>query len=127
MKMDQADLPHASLGDKRHEGFSIACGFQVHSARKHMSKHEVPMSFLAIVIRWRRCRRKRILAAAPPSEFSMATNVQELCQLLDVKGGLWGSQKYYVAAELKILINRVRSRNPTLQLPVALIPHTGGL
>jgi len=40
---------------------------------------------------------------------------------------LWGSQKQYTAKELKMLINRVRTPTPTLQLPLAVIPATGGL
>ena len=91
---------------------------------KHMPKHEVRMSILAVVRPWGRCHRKRILAAAPPNDFTKATTFQELFQLLDVRGGVWGSQKYYSAAELKRLINRVRSCNPALQLPLALIPET---
>ncbi len=92
-----------------------------------LPKHEVHMIFLAIVKQWEHCRRKCIRAAALPNDFTKATNFQELFQVLDMKGGLWGSQKYYSAAELKRLINRVRSCNPALQLPLALIPDTGGL
>jgi len=61
------------------------------------------------------------------SEFSDAQTFMELFRLLDAKQTLWGSQKHYTANELKMLINRVRTRNPALHLPVDIIPATGGL
>src|SRR5262249_13387065 len=60
-------------------------------------------------------------------EFASATTFPKLFRLLDTKGALWGSQKYYTAAELKKLINRVRTTNPVLHLPLQVIPTTGGL
>jgi hypothetical protein len=46
---------------------------------------------------------------------------------LDVRQTLWGSQKCYTAQELKTLINRVRTQQPTLHLPLVVIPETDGL
>jgi hypothetical protein len=60
-------------------------------------------------------------------DFSTAQNFRELFALLDAKRTLWGSQKCYTAAELKMLINRFRSRNLALHLPLQLIPRTAGL
>lgn len=60
-------------------------------------------------------------------EFGKAKNFMELFTLLDKKGELWGTQKKYQAEELKKLINRVRSKNPELHLPLEVIPETGGL
>jgi len=60
-------------------------------------------------------------------EFGTAKDFKELLTLLDQKGDLWGSQKKYRAEELKMLINRVRTQNPDLHLPLETIPETGGL
>ena len=46
------------------------------------------MSFLAIRRQWGRCRRKRMRAATPLTDFAKATTFRELLQLLDVKGGV---------------------------------------
>jgi hypothetical protein len=59
--------------------------------------------------------------------FAGARTFQDLFQQLDAKGVLWGSQKRYPAKELKTLINRVRTTNPRLHLPLEVIPETGGL
>jgi len=59
--------------------------------------------------------------------FAGAQTFQDLFQQLDAKRVLWGSQKRYTAKELKILINRVRTTNPQLHLPLEVIPETGGL
>ena len=60
-------------------------------------------------------------------EFASASDFRELFQKLEAKQGLWGSQKWYTAGELKVLINRVRTRNPALRLPLVVLPETGGL
>ncbi|HKA54154.1 MAG TPA: hypothetical protein VKJ47_10880 [Candidatus Binatia bacterium] len=59
--------------------------------------------------------------------FAGAQTFRDLFQQLDAKRVLWGSQKRYGAKELKILINRVRAKNPNLHLPLEVIPETGGL
>ena len=59
--------------------------------------------------------------------FTDAKTFQDLFQRLDAKHVLWGSQKRYTAKELKTLINRVRTTNPQLHLPLEVIPETGGL
>jgi hypothetical protein len=59
--------------------------------------------------------------------FAGAQTFQDLFQQLDAKRVLWGSQKQYRATELKVLINRVRTKNPQLHLPLEVIPDTGGL
>jgi hypothetical protein len=59
--------------------------------------------------------------------FARAQTFQDLFQRLDAKRVLWGSQKPYTAKELKTLINRVRTKNPQLRLPLEVIPETGGL
>src|SRR5215510_1986672 len=59
--------------------------------------------------------------------FTDAKTFQDLFQRLDAKHVLWGSQKRYTAQELKTLINRVRTTNPRLHLPLEVIPETGGL
>ena len=61
------------------------------------------------------------------SEFTDVQTFRELFHRLDTKRTLWGSQKRYTAAELKVLINRVRTRNPALHLPLDILPATGGL
>jgi hypothetical protein len=60
-------------------------------------------------------------------EFAQATTFPALFALLEAKGTLWGSQKRYTAAELKVLINRVRSTHAALHLPLQVLPETGGL
>jgi hypothetical protein len=60
-------------------------------------------------------------------EFSSAQNFRDLFALLDARGTLWGSQKCYAARELKVLINRVRTKNLAFCLPLQVIPETGGL
>jgi len=60
-------------------------------------------------------------------DFVQVPTFPELFRLLDAKGTLWGSQKRYTAAELKLLINRVRTHRPALHLPLQVIPETGGL
>jgi len=59
--------------------------------------------------------------------FSTVHDFRALFTLLDEKDVLWGSQKGYSAQELKVLINRVRTTNRTLRLPLQVIPETGGL
>lgn len=59
--------------------------------------------------------------------FTGAQTFQDLFQRLDAKRVLWGSQKRYTAKELKVLINRVRTNDPRLRLPLEVIPETGGL
>jgi hypothetical protein len=59
--------------------------------------------------------------------FTQAKDFRELFSLLDVRQTLWGSQKSYTVQELKILINRVRTQQPTFHLPLVVIPETGGL
>jgi hypothetical protein len=59
--------------------------------------------------------------------FAQAKDFRELFRLLDGRQTLWGSQKRYTAQELKALINRVRTQQPTLHLPLVVIPETGGL
>src|SRR5262249_16186611 len=59
--------------------------------------------------------------------FAGARTFPDLFQQLDAKRFLWGSQKRYTATELKALINRVRTQNPNLHLPIEVIPETGGL
>jgi hypothetical protein len=63
----------------------------------------------------------------PESEFADVQTFRELFRLLDARRTLWGSQKRYTADELKVLINRVRTRNPALHLPLDILPATGGL
>jgi hypothetical protein len=60
-------------------------------------------------------------------DFASAQNFQDLFALLDTKGALWGSQRCYTARELKVLINRVRTKNLAFCLPLQVIPETGGL
>ena len=60
-------------------------------------------------------------------EFASARDFRDLFQRLEAKQTLWGSQRQYRAKDLKVLINRVRSDNPTLRLPLEVIPATGGL
>jgi hypothetical protein len=60
-------------------------------------------------------------------EFASARDFWDLFQMLEAKQTLWGSQRRYTAKDLKVLINRVRSHNPTLRLPLEVIPETGGL
>jgi hypothetical protein len=59
--------------------------------------------------------------------FAGAQTFQDLFRQLDAKRTLWGSQKRYTAKELKTLINRVRTKNPRLHLPLEVIPETEGL
>ncbi len=59
--------------------------------------------------------------------FAGAQTFRDLFQQLDAKRVLWGSQKRYTAKELKVLINRVRTKNLQLHLPLEMIPETGGL
>ena len=59
--------------------------------------------------------------------FAGAQTFQDVFQRLDAQRVLWGSQKRYTAQELKTLINRVRTHNPRLHLPLEGIPETGGL
>ena len=60
-------------------------------------------------------------------EFASARDFRDLFQRLEAKQTLWGSQRQYRAKDLKVLINRVRSHNPTLHLPLEVIPETGSL
>ena len=59
--------------------------------------------------------------------FSQVQDFRALFAQLDARQTLWGSQKCYTARELKILINRVRTQNPTIHLPLGVIPETDGL
>jgi hypothetical protein len=61
------------------------------------------------------------------NEWATAATFRELFRLLDAKRILWGSQKRYTAAELKKLINRVRTTRHPFHLPLQVIPETGGL
>ena len=70
-----------------------------------------------------RCPRGSEKDGAP---FSVARDFKELFTLLHEKRVLWGSQKGYSAPELNVLINRVRTSNQTLRLPLEVIPETGG-
>jgi hypothetical protein len=65
--------------------------------------------------------------AGSACEFASARDFRDLFQRLEAKQTLWGSQRQYRAKDLKVLINRVRSHNPTLRLPLAMIPETGSL
>jgi hypothetical protein len=61
------------------------------------------------------------------NDWATATTFRELFRPLDAKRFLRGSQKRYTAAELKKLINHVRTTQPPLHLPLEVIPATGGL
>jgi hypothetical protein len=59
--------------------------------------------------------------------FTSTQTFRDLFRRLDAKRALWGAQKRYTAKELKVLINRVRTKNPQLHLPLEVIPETDGL